>query len=172
VRRFRKQLVGWLVLLAAAICLLPPASAASEPARTSKKPAAKKAAKHTVRHSSSGHHYVRHRRSSYRSRMTRMRPEPSRVVEIQQALIREGYLKQEATGKWDGATRDAMRAFQQANGFQVTGLPEAKALMKLGLGPHPLPESVGPSVVGSASSASPPAATSSGAASASTPNQR
>ncbi len=100
-----------------------------------------------------------------------MRPDPGRIAEIQQALIREGYLKQEATGKWDDATRAAMRAFQQANGFQVTGLPEAKALMKLGLGPHPLPEEADPSVVGSARSA-PPAATSSGTASASTPNRR
>ena len=100
-----------------------------------------------------------------------MRPDPGRIAEIQQALIREGYLKQEATGKWDDGTRAAMRAFQQANGFQVTGLPEAKALMKLGLGPHPLPEEADPSVVGSARSAPPDANSSSGAAEASRPNQ-
>lgn len=80
-----------------------------------------------------------------------MQPEPERIQEIQQALIREGYLAQEPTGKWDDATRSAMRHYQQANGFTVTGLPEAKTLMKLGLGSHPLPPEVDPSVVGSAS---------------------
>jgi peptidoglycan hydrolase-like protein with peptidoglycan-binding domain len=171
VRKCQKHWVGWLVVWAAAICLLPLSSAASEPAKTSKKPTPERVGKQTVRHSSSRHHYVRRRRSGYRYRLARLQPDPSRIQEIQQALIREGYLKQEATGKWDEATRAAMRAFQQANGFEVTGLPEAKALMKLGLGPHPLPESVDPNMVGSARSA-PPAATSSGAASASSPDQR
>ena len=69
--------------------------------------------------------------------------------------MRECFLKQEANGKWDSATRDAMRSFQQANGCQVTGLPEAKTLMKLGLGPHPLPADVDPSIVGRASTSAP-----------------
>lgn len=80
-----------------------------------------------------------------------MQPEPERIQEIQQALIREGYLTQEPTGKWDDATRAAMRRYQEANGFTVTGLPEAKTLMKLGLGPHPLAQDADPRVVGSAS---------------------
>jgi peptidoglycan hydrolase-like protein with peptidoglycan-binding domain len=64
------------------------------------------------------------------------------VEEIQQALIREGYLKEPAGGVWDESTKEAMRNYQSNNGFSTTGLPDAKSLMKLGLGPHPLPEDV------------------------------
>ena len=71
--------------------------------------------------------------------MARLKLQPERITEIQQALTRVGYLNQEPTGKWDDPTRDAMRRYQEANGFPNTGLPEAKSLMKLGLGPHPLP---------------------------------
>ena len=87
-----------------------------------------------------------------------MQPSKDRISEIQEALIREGYLKQEATGKWDDSTRSAMRNYQESNGFSVTGLPDAKSLMKLGLGPHPLPEDVDPSFAGRAS-INPPAET-------------
>ncbi len=78
--------------------------------------------------------------------MARLRPEPDRIREIQRALAQAGYLHQEPTGTWDPATRDAMQRFQQEHGFPTTGLPEAKSLMKLGLGPHPLPENADPSV--------------------------
>jgi peptidoglycan hydrolase-like protein with peptidoglycan-binding domain len=68
-----------------------------------------------------------------------MRPKPERIQEIQQALAQAGYLKEEPNGRWDDQTREAMRRYQADHGFPVTGLPEAKSLMKLGLGPHPLP---------------------------------
>ena len=71
-----------------------------------------------------------------------MRPESQRVQQIQKALIEAGELHQEPTGKWDEATREAMTHYQQANGFAVTGLPDSKSLMKMGLGPHPLPPDV------------------------------
>lgn len=61
-------------------------------------------------------------------------------MEIQRALVQAGYLKEDPNGKWDESTRDAMRRFQGDHAFPVTGLPEAKSLMKLGLGPHPLPK--------------------------------
>jgi peptidoglycan hydrolase-like protein with peptidoglycan-binding domain len=66
--------------------------------------------------------------------------QPERITEIQKALSQAGYLKRDPKGKWDDATRDAMRRFQEDHGFSATGLPEAKSLMKLGLGPHPLSE--------------------------------
>jgi peptidoglycan hydrolase-like protein with peptidoglycan-binding domain len=144
----RKHLVGWLVLIVAGVCFAPPRVAA-ESAKESSKTTSKKVAKRVVRHSKTRRRYSR-RRSSYRYRLSRLRPKPNRIEEIQQALIREGFLKQEPTGKWDEATRAAMRNYQQANGFNVTGLPEAKPLMKLGLGPHPLPNDVDPTLVGSA----------------------
>jgi peptidoglycan hydrolase-like protein with peptidoglycan-binding domain len=109
--------------------------------------------KHSTARRRASHHTTR--RSNFRYRLARLQPSSDRITEIQQALIREGYLKQEATGKWDDPTRAAMRNYQQANGFNVTGLPEAKALMKLGLGPHPLPEEADPAVAGQASINSP-----------------
>ena len=72
-------------------------------------------------------------------RLARLRLQPERVQEIQQALIREGYLQGDPSGLWDTRTHDAMLRFQTDHGFPATGLPEAKSLMKLGLGSHPLP---------------------------------
>lgn len=71
-------------------------------------------------------------------RLARVHIQPERVQEIQQALIREGYLRGDATGQWDSQTHEAMQRYQTDHGFPNTGLPEAKSLMKLGLGSHPL----------------------------------
>jgi peptidoglycan hydrolase-like protein with peptidoglycan-binding domain len=71
--------------------------------------------------------------------LARVHIQPERVQEIQQALIREGYLHGDATGQWDSPTREAMLRYQTDHGFPTTGLPEAKSLMKLGLESHPLP---------------------------------
>jgi peptidoglycan hydrolase-like protein with peptidoglycan-binding domain len=73
-----------------------------------------------------------------------MRPEPERIQEIQQALVQAGYLNAQPNGRWDDQTREAMRRYQVDHGFPATGLPEAKSLMKLGLGPHPLPPELDP----------------------------
>lgn len=80
------------------------------------------------------------RRTSHRNRLAQIHLQPERVEEIQRALLDAGFLKEEPNGTWDDATRSAMRRYQVENGFPATGLPEAKSLMKLGLGPHPLPE--------------------------------
>ncbi len=88
---------------------------------------------------------ARHRRYAHSSRsqsaqqrLARLHLDPERVKQIQQALNREGYLPGDPTGEWDPATRAAMLRYQTMHGFPLTGLPEAKSLMKLGLGPHPL----------------------------------
>lgn len=60
---------------------------------------------------------------------------PERVMQIQQALIREHYLNGEATGDWDSATVDAMQKFQADQGWQTKLMPDSRALKKLGLGP-------------------------------------
>jgi peptidoglycan hydrolase-like protein with peptidoglycan-binding domain len=75
-------------------------------------------------------------------RRSAIRPEPQRVQEIQRALIEAGELREEPTGQWDEATRDAMKRYQEGHGFTVTGLPDSKSLMQMGLGPHPLPPEV------------------------------
>ena len=58
-----------------------------------------------------------------------------RTREIQQALIREHYLSGEPTGQWDSSTKDALTRYQSENGWQTKSLPDARALIKLGLGP-------------------------------------
>jgi peptidoglycan hydrolase-like protein with peptidoglycan-binding domain len=104
------------------------------------------------------------RRSSKRRRRSRRRyrgqrrPESKRIREIQQALINVGYLRGSPTGKWSTATREAMKRYQTDHGFKVTGRPEAKSLMKLGLGPHPLPPETDPSLNPSPTTQDSPAA--------------
>lgn len=146
---------GFFVLVAFGLWILPPRVTTAESAKEAKKTTQAHTAKKATHHRKTSRHYVHRRRSTYRYRLSRLRLQPERIQEIQQALIRKGFLKQEANGKWDSATREAMRNYQQANGFEVTGLPEAKALMKLGLGPHPLPADVDPSIAGRASASAP-----------------
>jgi len=61
--------------------------------------------------------------------------EPSRVTEIQAALIREHYMTGEPNGKWDDTTQAAMQKFQSDQGWQTKLMPDSRALKKLGLGP-------------------------------------
>lgn len=82
-----------------------------------------------------------------RRRRGQQRPTAERIREIQQALIRAGYLEGKPTGRWDAKTRAAMRRLQEESGLPVTGKLDARSLVKLGLGsetagvaaPHPLP---------------------------------
>lgn len=61
-------------------------------------------------------------------------PTPDRIKEIQTALQREGAYQGEPTGKWDAATIDAMKTYQDKNGLGATGKIDALTLQKLGLG--------------------------------------
>jgi hypothetical protein len=61
--------------------------------------------------------------------------DPQRTREIQDALIREHYFNGESTGVWDDATERAMQKYQADNGWQTKMTPDARALIKLGLGP-------------------------------------
>jgi hypothetical protein len=58
-----------------------------------------------------------------------------RAREIQEALIRENYLKGKATGVWDDASQEAIERYQADNGWQSKTVPDSRALIKLGLGP-------------------------------------
>jgi peptidoglycan hydrolase-like protein with peptidoglycan-binding domain len=57
---------------------------------------------------------------------------PERVLEIQRALVERKFLA-EATGVYDNATVEAMKAFQAAEKLPVTGYPTARVLQRLGL---------------------------------------
>ena len=61
-------------------------------------------------------------------------PTPDRIKEIQTALQKDGSYEGQPTGKWDAATIDAMKKFQDKNGFAPTGKIDALSLNKLGLG--------------------------------------
>jgi hypothetical protein len=58
-----------------------------------------------------------------------------RTLEIQEALIREHYLDGKPTGVWNDATQQAMQRYQADNNWQSKTTPDARALIKLGLGP-------------------------------------
>lgn len=62
-----------------------------------------------------------------------------RATEIQTALIQKGYLTGTPTGTWDAQTVSAMQKLQGDNGWQTKITPDSRALIKLGLGPHPAP---------------------------------
>jgi len=106
------------------------------------------------RNSTGQNKYSRNKHSralTSQQRLARLHLQPERVQEIQQALIREGYLQGDTNGQWDSRTHDAMLRYQTMHGFPATGLPEAKSLMKLGLGSHPLPPELDHSAAGVAS---------------------
>lgn len=157
-----KRICAFVAVLLAGLLLVPAYSSAQDKTGSSstgksttakkkvEKPAvAKDSRKASLRSRKRG------RRISYRYRLARLKLEPQRVEEIQQALMQAGYLQREPKGRWDDLTKDAMRRYQADHGFASTGLPEAKSLMKLGLGPHPLPEDCDPTAQAQADSASP-----------------
>uniref|UniRef100_A0A7V4XTF8 Peptidoglycan-binding protein n=1 Tax=Acidobacterium capsulatum TaxID=33075 RepID=A0A7V4XTF8_9BACT len=86
---------------------------------------------HHYRH----HHYFRHHRTRSHHIQGQRSMAPSRVEQIQAALIREHYLTGEPNGDWNNETQAAMRKYQADHGWQTKLLPDARALIKLGLGP-------------------------------------
>lgn len=115
-----------------------PAHAKPDDTTTTKKPVAHAPAKTTSAHSQVAHPTAHRRVASTRRRTRRqpvqMAPTPERIQEIQSALAREGYYKEEPSGKWDADTVDAFQRFQQDHALTVTGKLDALSLQKLGLG--------------------------------------
>jgi hypothetical protein len=75
----------------------------------------------------------RSRKSSWRRGQQKI--DPRRAREIQEALIREHYLQGKPSGIWDQTSQKAMVRYQAQNGWQSKTVPDARALIKLGLGP-------------------------------------
>ena len=78
-----------------------------------------------------------HRKSAHRSSVRergQKTPTSDRISEIQTALGKDGSFAGSPNGKWDGATVDAMKKFQEAHGLTPSGKLDAKTLQKLGLG--------------------------------------
>ncbi len=84
-------------------------------------------------------------------------PEAQRILEIQQALAKDGTYMGTATGKWDAETTDAMKRFQAGHGLNPTGKLDARSLQQLGLGSD-IAGVAPPARAASASTAAPEAA--------------
>lgn len=113
-----------LLLLAAATMGVAGASA-WQPSQTPKPQAAKHRSKSTHGHT---------RRRASRREHGQKAPSPDRISEIQTALAKDGSFAGSPNGKWDAATVDAMKKFQDTHGLSPTGKLDAKTLQKLGLG--------------------------------------
>jgi hypothetical protein len=60
----------------------------------------------------------------------------SRATQLQSALVKSGYLSNDAaSGHWDSQTEAAMQKLQADNGWQTKLIPDSRAIIKLGLGP-------------------------------------
>jgi peptidoglycan hydrolase-like protein with peptidoglycan-binding domain len=59
---------------------------------------------------------------------------PDRIQEIQTAMAQQGAYQGEPSGKWDDATSDALRSYQERSGLTPTGKLDAASLQHLGLG--------------------------------------
>ena len=85
-------------------------------------------------------------------------PTPDRIREIQTALQKDGSYEGVPTGKWDDATMDAMKKYQDKIGVSPTGKIDAVSLNKLGLGSDTAGKGAPvPAASSSASPAEPPA---------------
>ncbi len=69
---------------------------------------------------------------------------PERATQIQTALISSGYLTGTPSGVWDDQTKAAMEKLQADNGWQTKVVPDARAIIKLGLGPNASTASASP----------------------------
>jgi putative peptidoglycan binding protein len=117
--------VTCVALLAAALATAQETASQPDAASHSSAPAHKTSSKHK-----------KSRKSAARSRTHGQKKiDAQRAQEIQEALIREHYLDGKATGQWNDATQEAMQRYQADNGWQSKTTPDARALIKLGLGP-------------------------------------
>lgn len=120
-----------LVLAARADSNSAPAQASKKPAQTPAKSVKQPIHKKAV--TSAHHKRSSHAKASWRRGQQTIRPD--RAQEIQDALVREHYLKGEPSGVWDSATQTAMQRYQADHGWQTKTVPDSRALIGLGLGP-------------------------------------
>ena len=127
-------LIAGLTTGAAAAQPAPQPASKKHAATTSKKVVAGKSRRKLTSKKVGGKHSRRARRGAWRRRGQQAIDE-QRIRQIQEALVREKYLTSEPTGAWDDRSRQAMMKYQQDNGWQAKVIPDARALIKLGLGP-------------------------------------
>ena len=117
-----------MVLGALALTALPSqADTSQSSSKTSTSPA-------TTHHKTSLKHKKSRKTASSHQR-GQQKIDAQRARQIQEALIREHYLSGTPSGAWDSSTQEAMERYQADNGWQSKTTPDARALIKLGLGP-------------------------------------
>jgi peptidoglycan hydrolase-like protein with peptidoglycan-binding domain len=133
--------VGCAALLASAIALATDTTTSAEP--QTKTPShshaptasAKKSSTSAPTKHASTHKGKKTRRTASRHPRGQQKIDSQRALEIQEALIREHYLTGKPTGVWNDETQQAMQRYQADNNWQSKTTPDARALIKLGLGP-------------------------------------
>jgi hypothetical protein len=132
----RLSVVACGALLAATLSIAQDSKPVTEPAT---KPATSPPHTSTSSHSKGSKTASKSKKSrkSAANRHTRgqQKIDSKRALEIQEALIREHYLEGKPTGVWNDATQQAMQRYQADNNWQSKTTPDARALIKLGLGP-------------------------------------
>jgi hypothetical protein len=118
----RLSAVGWVALLAATL----------SPAQNVPQPAGKVSTSSPLKKTNKS---KRTRKSAGRRARGQQKIDPTRAREIQEALIREHYLDGKPSGVWNDATQKAMQRYQADNNWQSKTTPDARALIRLGLGP-------------------------------------
>ena len=128
--------VVWALWFVAAVAYAQTAQSADQPSSksTSHPASAKPVAKSVPQKTAAKHRKSRRTTANWRKR-GQQKIDADRATEIQQALIRERYLSGMPSGVWDDATQKAMQRYQGDNGWQNKSTPDARALIKLGLGP-------------------------------------
>ena len=122
--RMHKSMKPTLALLCVA-GLLAGASLAEAQAATPKRSSSK---------SGASLHRTKSSRKSHRRERWQKVPAPDRISEIQKALAKDGSFTGTPNGKWDAATAEATKKFQESHGLNPTGKLDAKTLQQLGLG--------------------------------------
>jgi peptidoglycan hydrolase-like protein with peptidoglycan-binding domain len=125
---------GKIALVCGAVLLACCLSLSQTGATSTSEPAKKPVHKHPSAKTNKSGNGRKSRKAASRQR-GQQKIDSSRTLEIQQALIREHYLSGEPSGKFDDATQQALRRYQTANRWQSKTVPDARALIKLGLGP-------------------------------------
>ena len=100
-------------------------AARAQDASTAKKPSS---ASHT------GVHHAKSRKRYSAPQRGQKAPTTDRISEIQTALAKDSSFTGKPNGKWDAATVEATKRFQESHGLNPTGKLDAKTLQKLGLG--------------------------------------
>lgn len=117
----------------------PKAKQSSSENATIKQPTGKQPLSHASSHPSSSHPSAQKSKTSRGKKVAGKRGQQAidsaRSREIQTALIREQYLQGQPTGTWDSTSQAAMQRYQADHGWQSRTTPDARALIKLGLGP-------------------------------------